>query len=68
MQTTLDQHQLKGLIKEALVEIIEERKDLLRDALEDALEEIAMVRAIEEGNKSEIVGRDEVFAIFENAA
>ncbi len=68
MQTTVDQQELKGLIKEALLEIIEERRDLLRDVFEEVLEDIALARAIEEGNQSEPVSRAEVFAIFKEVA
>ncbi len=68
MQATVDPQQLKSLIKEALIEIIEERHDLLRDIFEEALEDIALVRAIEEGNQSESVSRAEVFAVFEDTA
>ena len=52
-------------LKSAIVEILEERKDLLRDLLEEAFEDIALARAIEEGEQSELIGRDEVLKTLE---
>ena len=64
MQTTLDAAQLKSLMKEAVVEVLEERPDLLQTALEDA----ALGRAIEEGRKGELVTREEVFRVLSGDA
>ncbi len=60
-----DEEKLKGLLKAAIIEVLEERGDLLREALEEALEEIALVRAIEAAEDSPSVSREEVFAILE---
>lgn len=68
MQTLADETQLKAIFKSALVEVMEERRDLIRDAVEEALEEIALARAIEAGKDSETVRRDEVFALLGNAS
>ncbi len=65
MQTSIDSQELKGLIKQALVEVIEERPNLLREAFEEVLEDIALGRAMEEGRQSGIASREEVFAVFE---
>ena len=68
MSTALSQQDMKDLIKQALLEIIEERRDLIHDVLEEALEDIALARAIEEGKDSGEASRHEVFAVFEDAA
>ncbi|MGD0698123.1 MAG: hypothetical protein ABSB82_25185 [Terriglobia bacterium] len=57
---TLDDSRLKELVKVALVEVLEERKDLLRDALEEAIEDMALVRAIQEGAQSRTMTRREM--------
>jgi hypothetical protein len=62
---TIDEGRLKALLKSAIVEVLEERKDLMREAVDEALEDIALVRAIEEGVRSGKASRQEVFAIFE---
>lgn len=65
MKSSINQEQLKKIIKIALVEVLEERQDLLHDAIEDALEDVAFARAIEEGESTELVQREEVFKLFE---
>jgi hypothetical protein len=65
METSLSHDQLKDLIKAAVAEVLEERRDLLHQAVEEALEDVALARAIEEGESTELVGREEVFKLFE---
>ena len=43
----LDEEKLKSLFKAAIIEVLEERGDLVREAIEEAIEEIALARAIE---------------------
>ncbi len=62
---TFDEEKLKDLLKLALVEALEEHRDLVQDIVEEALEDIALSRAIEQGLSSEPVSRDEIFAILE---
>lgn len=68
MQTTLDAVQIKTLFKEAIAEVLEERRDLLSDALEEAIEHAALSRAIESEADSPSVSRDEIFAALANGA
>lgn len=65
--STLDEDRLKELLKAAIVEVLEERRDLVRELIEEALEDFALVRAIEEGQGSPLVSRDEVFKILRSA-
>jgi hypothetical protein len=62
---SVDEGKLKDLLKTAIIEVLEERKDLMRDLLEEALEDIVLVRAIEAGEQTETVSRDEVFKVLE---
>lgn len=57
----IDETKIKALFKEALVEVIEENQDSLSSILVDAIEDIGLSLAIEEGEKSETVTREEVF-------
>ena len=68
MEASLNQDQLKDLIKAALTEVLEERQDLLQEAIAQALEDMALARAIEEGENSELVKREEVFNLLEGRA
>lgn len=59
----IDENKIKALFKEALVEVIEENQDLVSSILVDAMEDIALSRAIAEGEKSKTVTREEIFKV-----
>jgi hypothetical protein len=63
METSISPDQLKASIKAAVAEVLEERRDLLHQAVEEALEDVALARAIEEGQNTELIARDEVFKL-----
>ncbi len=55
-----EESKLKNAFKEALVEVLEERGDLVRDILEEALEDAALVNAIQAGERTKPVSRARV--------
>jgi hypothetical protein len=57
----VDEERLKELLKAAIVEVLEEGRDLVLDLFEEALEDVALVRAMEEGESSSVVSHEEVF-------
>ncbi len=59
----IDETRIKYLFKQALVEVIEENQDLVSSILVDAIEDIGLSRAIEEGEKSKTVTREEIFNV-----
>ena len=63
----IDENQLKEVLKTALVEVLEERSDLLRDVMAEIIEDVALARAIQEGEESEPVSREEVFRILDGS-
>jgi hypothetical protein len=63
MIQTTDEAKLKKLLKAAMVEVLEERGDLVCDALAEAVEDLGMIQAIREGSRSAPIRRDEVFRI-----
>ena len=65
MQSSMNSEQLKDIIKTAILEVLEERQDLFSEAIETALEDMALARAINEGEKTKTVNREEVFKILE---
>jgi len=58
-----DEPKLKMLLKAAVVEVLEERRDLIRDAVAEAVEDLGMIQAIKEGSRSASVSRDAVIRI-----
>jgi len=62
---TIDDGKLKLLLKQALIEALEERAELIRDLLSEAVEDIALAKAIKEGEGSPSIRKDEVFEALE---
>lgn len=63
MTLTIDEENMKRLLKEALLDLLEERQDLFLELMAEVIEEAGMVQAIKEGEETEYVTRDDVFAI-----
>jgi hypothetical protein len=59
----IDEERLKDLLKSAIVEALEERRDLVQEIVEEAMEDIGLAYAIEQGLRSDTIPREEVFAI-----
>ena len=59
--TALEERRIKVLLKDAVVEVLEERRDLLREALQGGLEDMAMLKAIRDGEKSRLTSRKKIF-------
>ncbi len=59
--------QIKALFKEALVELIQERKDLFVDLLSEALEDVGLMRAISAGRAFDYVSRADIMAILDDS-
>ena len=56
---TLNRDELKRLMREAFVEVLTERKDLIENAVIEALEDIGLGLAMEEGRTGEYVDADD---------
>jgi hypothetical protein len=63
--TSAEEGRLKEIFKSALIEIFEERRDLVLDLVEEAIEDVAMARAIEEGQSSPLVSRNQIFELLD---
>ena len=60
-QVTWNEQTLKRAVKDALVEALQEQRELLSDVLAEVLEDFALAEAVREGRKSKIVDREDVF-------
>jgi hypothetical protein len=63
--TPADETRLKALLKEALVEVLEQRREWFSALMAEALEDAALVQAMKEGETTDLVSRDEIFALLE---
>lgn len=57
--------EIKNLFKEAIIEIFKSNPELLDNAVKNAIEDIAMIKAIEEGDKKEYVSYDELMKVMD---
>ena len=62
---TIDDQTLRALLKEALIEVLQERPALLGDVLAEVVEDIGLSAAIEEGQRTTLVSKDEVLKALE---
>jgi hypothetical protein len=51
--------ELKKLMREAFIEVLTERRDLIEDAVIEAIEDLGLATAMEEGRTGEYVDADE---------
>ncbi len=65
MEDLTDSAKLKELFKQAIIEVIEEKRGLVHDLLVEAMEDLATIRAIQEGEDSGPASRREIFHILE---
>lgn len=66
--TSSDEKQLKELFKQAMTELLEERKDLFYELFTEVVEDAALINAIRDGESSEPVSREAVFRILDGQA
>lgn len=61
----LDEGQLKEILKKAILEIIKEEKEIFYDLLTEILEDMALEKAIKEGENTEPVAREAIFKMLD---
>ena len=65
MADTMTPNALKKAMKEAIVETLNENRDLFREVMAEALEDFALGEAIKEGERTEPVSRERIFETLE---
>jgi hypothetical protein len=68
MQTIIDESKLRQVFKDVLVEMFEKKRNVFHDIVIEAMEDIALSRAIQEGEGSGTASKKEVFDILEGRA
>ncbi len=63
----VEEDRLKEVLKTAIIEVLEERRDLVRDLIEEAIEDVGLSRAIAEGATSGPISRDHIFALLDRS-
>lgn len=65
MNISLENDRLKQTIKQAMLEFFQENKEEFSTLLAEIIEDIALSKAIAEGEETELVERQNVFAILD---
>lgn len=65
-EITLTSDQLKEVLKATILELFQENREEFSKLLAEIIEDIAMERAIQEGEETEAVSRDAIFKILES--
>ena len=68
MELTINEKQAKALLKEVLIELLEEERDLFFEVMLEAVEEIGLANAIREGRQNEFVSEEQILAILRGQA
>ncbi|MEJ2264875.1 MAG: hypothetical protein P8X95_15630 [Anaerolineales bacterium] len=61
----MDDQKTKELFKQAMIELLEERKDLIYDLFAEFIEDYLLIRAIQEGERTDSASREEILEILE---
>lgn len=67
-QLIVQEEQIKNLVKEAILELVREQREVLYDALAEVIEDLALAQAIQEGESTETASRAEVLKVLEGTA
>jgi hypothetical protein len=62
-EITLNPEQLKELLKSAIIELLRDNREEFYELLAEVIEDVAMERAIAEGETTETVSREAIFHI-----
>ncbi len=57
----VDESKLKDIFKKAIIEVLQEKKELVAELIEEALEDEALANAIKAGEKTKTIPRSHVF-------
>ena len=60
MELTIDEAHTKKLLKEIMIELINDRQDLFFELIMEVIEEVGLAAAIREGRRNEFVDEAEI--------
>ncbi len=67
-EITLNSDQLKEILKSAIIELLRDNREEVSEFLAELIEDVAMERAIAEGETTELTSRDSIFQLLEPKA
>ncbi|NMC02593.1 MAG: hypothetical protein GYA30_09510 [Chloroflexi bacterium] len=68
MELTLNEEQARSLLKEVMLELLQEKRDWFFEIVVEALEEIGLANAIQVGRQNEFVDEQQIMALLARQA
>ncbi len=65
-EMNLQDNKLKELLKAAIVEVLQEQKEVISDLLAEIIEDTGLEKAIQEGENTQTVRREAILKIMES--
>jgi len=65
VQLTINDEKMKDFMKEIIIEMIQEKRDIFYEIILEAMEEVALANAITEGRENNFVGEDRILELLE---
>ncbi len=63
VQKEMDEARLKTIVRETVIEVLDERREYFSEIMRDVFEDMALLRAMEEADEEGEVSRDEIMKI-----
>lgn len=68
MELTLNEEQARSLLKEVMLELLQEKRDWFFEIMVEALEEIGLANANQAGRQNEFVDEQQIMALLARQA
>jgi hypothetical protein len=65
MELTVNEEKMKELLKDVMIEMIREKRELFHELIVEAIEEVGLANAIKEGRKNKFVSEERIMNILE---
>lgn len=65
MELTINDEKMKDFMKEIIIEMIKEKRELFYEIILEAIEEVALANAIIEGRQDNFVSEDRILEMLE---
>ncbi|MCP4428985.1 MAG: hypothetical protein GY803_31255 [Chloroflexi bacterium] len=62
---SIEEHKIKDILKQAMLELMEERQELFQQLFAEVVEEVGLTNAVCEREQTQDVSREEIFQILE---
>lgn len=65
MELTINENKMKELLKDALIEMMKDKREFFYEIVKEAIEDVGLANAIKEGRKNIFVDKQRIMDILE---